>query len=352
VSIRKQSSVQVSEIDKDVFFKFDYQFDGVSTFTPPTIPDLPKDFNLGIIYGSSGSGKTTLLEQFGKETIVDWDSNKSILAHFNDAEDAIEKLTAVGLNSIPTWGKARHVLSTGEGFRADMARKLKDNAVIDEFTSVVNRETAKSLSVALSKYIKKNDVKGIVLATCHDDILEWLEPDWVYNTDTKAIRRGSVRRPDIQLEVLPCSYEAWTLFSRHHYLSGHINRSSRCWIATWNGNAVGFVSALPQPSGTIKNAWRGHRTVVLPDYQGMGIGVRISEAVGEILLSNGCRYFSKTIHPKMGAYRERSSKWRPTAKNGKVLRSQGGHKNFDWIHRKIPSFCHEYIGQGRVGYSK
>lgn len=71
-----------------------------------------------------------------------------------------------------------------------MARKLKDNAVIDEFTSVVNRETAKSCSVALSKHIKKRGLKNIVLATCHDDILEWLDPDWVYNTDTKEISRG------------------------------------------------------------------------------------------------------------------------------------------------------------------
>ena len=340
----KRSIVEITEIDADVFSKFDYQFDGTSEFVPPVIHDIPKEYNLGVIYGSSGSGKSTLLEGFGTEEKIQWNDNQSVVSHFNNTDDAIERLSAVGLNSIPTWGKPRKVLSTGEGFRADMARKLKDNAVIDEFTSVVNRETAKSCSVALSKHIKKRDLKNIVLATCHDDILEWLDPDWVYNTDTREISRGSLRQPDIHLEILPCSYKAWSLFSRHHYLSEDINKSSRCWICTWNGIAVGFVSALPQPSGTMKNAWRGHRTVVLPDFQGMGIGVRISEAVGEVLLENGCRYFSKTIHPKMGAYRENSSKWKPTSKNRKIRRDYGEHSNFAWETRKIASFSHEYIG--------
>ena len=94
----------------------------------------------------------------------------------------------------------------------------------------------------------------------------------------------------------------------------------------------------------MKDAWRGHRTVVLPDFQGMGIGVRISEAVGEVLLENGCRYFSKTIHPKMGASRENSSKWKPTSKNRKIRRDYGEHSNFAWETRKIASFSHEYIG--------
>ena len=84
--------------------------------------------------------------------------------------------------------------------------------------------------------------------------------------------------------------------------------------------------------------------MVLPDFQGMGIGVRISEAVGEVMLQNGCRYFSKTIHPKMGAYRENSNKWKPTSKNRKIRKDYGEHRNFAWETRKIASYSHEYIG--------
>ena len=87
------------------------------------------------------------------------------------------------MSSIPSLCRPYHVLSTGEAFRADMARRLKSNAVIDEFTSVVNRETAFSVSTSISKYIKKTNMRGIVFATCHFDIIDWLEPDWVYNTN-------------------------------------------------------------------------------------------------------------------------------------------------------------------------
>ena len=60
----KRSIVEITEIDVDVFSKFDYQFDGTSEFVPPVINNLPESFNLGVIYGSSGSGKSTLLERF------------------------------------------------------------------------------------------------------------------------------------------------------------------------------------------------------------------------------------------------------------------------------------------------
>jgi hypothetical protein len=32
--------------------------------------------------------------------------------------------------------------------------------------------------------ILKNDIGNVVLSTCHHDIIDWLEPDWVLNTDT------------------------------------------------------------------------------------------------------------------------------------------------------------------------
>ena len=94
---------------------------------------------------------------------------------------------AVGLNTIPSWYKPYHVLSNGERFRADLARKIKSGAVVDEFTSVVDRNVAKAASVALSKYIKNNGIKNVVISTCHEDILDWLEPDWVINTDTGEV---------------------------------------------------------------------------------------------------------------------------------------------------------------------
>jgi ABC-type ATPase with predicted acetyltransferase domain len=100
------------------------------------------------------------------------------------------KLSSVGFNSIPSWYKPYHVLSNGEKFRADLARKIKSNSVIDEYTSVVDRNVAKAASVALSRYINNNELKNIVISTCHMDIVDWLEPDWVINTDTGELLDG------------------------------------------------------------------------------------------------------------------------------------------------------------------
>lgn len=336
--------VKVTDIDKKVFDKFDYEFSGETEFQEHTKYGIPEDFSIGVIVGSSGSGKSTLLKEFGTEEDVIWDNTKSIVSNFKDEDDAIERLTAVGLNSIPSWGRPRNVLSTGEGFRCDVARRLGSNIVIDEFTSVVNRETAKSLSMAFAKYVRRKGLKNIVIATCHSDILEWLEPDWIYTTDNRQVSRGSLRRPNIVLEVLPCSYEIWSHFSKHHYLTEDLNVSSRCWIATWLGTPVGFVSAIAYPSGTVKNGWREHRTVVLPDFQGMGIGVRLSDAIAEYMVNNGCRYFSKTVHPRMGEYRERKDEWRPTAHNKQPRNFKEEHKS-RWACRDVVSYCHEYVGK-------
>jgi ABC-type ATPase with predicted acetyltransferase domain len=113
-----------------------------------------------------------------------WQKNKAIVSHFDSPDEAIEKLHACGLASVPTLCKPYHVLSNGEKYRAKFARLLEDDLVMDEFTSEVNRETAKSLCVSASKYIRKKDIKNIVLASCHKDIIDWLQPDWVFDCDT------------------------------------------------------------------------------------------------------------------------------------------------------------------------
>lgn len=194
--LERDSTPLVSSVERDEFISasevaFDCTFDGTSKFYPWKMPTkIPKKFKLGVIVGSSGSGKSTLLKEFGIEEEPIWEKNKSVISHFDNPEDGINKLSSVGFNSIPSWYKPYHVLSNGEKFRADLARKLKSGAVIDEYTSVVDRTVAKAASVALSRYIKGNDIENVVLSTCHSDIIDWLEPDWVLNTDTGELLHG------------------------------------------------------------------------------------------------------------------------------------------------------------------
>ena len=81
---------------------------------------------------------------------------------------------------------------------------------------------------------------------------------------------------------------------------------------------VGFVATIrhnsrPEPGGLIP--FRAHRTVVLPTWQGMGIGGLLSDAVARLHVVEGRRYFGQTVHPALGAHRDRSPLWRATEWN-------------------------------------
>jgi GNAT superfamily N-acetyltransferase len=349
----KSVIVKTDEITDSISQMFDYEFTGTSTFTSPVLPKLPNQYRIGLIVGPSGSGKSTLLSQFGKSSALTWEEDKAICSHFSNAEDAQEKLNAVGFNSIPSWMRPYHVLSMGERFRADLARQLVSGALIDEFTSVVDRNVARSCAVAVRRYADANDLNKMVFASCHYDIIEWLQPDWIFDTMTNEYTYPVLRRrPEIKLELVPCTTRAWQTFRDHHYLDGNINQSSRCWIAIWDNSIVGFASAISFPSGSVKNAWREHRTVVAPDFQGMGLGVRISDAVAEIFHQEGCRFFSKTAHPRMGGYRERSSLWKATSKNMRNRQDykadrQNKEAKYKDRHADRLCFSHEYIGGNR-----
>lgn len=191
--MKLKTTVALDAFTAKVSEAFDYTFTGESVFDVPEFVK-PDDFQLGIIVGSSGSGKTQILKNYFnfKEEPIEWDREKAIISHFNTPDEALDKLFAVGIANVPTLCRPFHVLSNGEQHRSLIARQLKDNAIIDEFTSVVNRETAVSLSVCLSKYIRKNNLKNIILASCHRDIINWLEPDWVFDCDSKSFNKNEI----------------------------------------------------------------------------------------------------------------------------------------------------------------
>jgi len=357
------SLVKITEIDEKIYKIFDFDFQGETSFEVPQLHRIPDQFQLGVIVGSSGSGKSTLLKKFGIEENIKWSNEKSVASHFESVDDAIDRLSAVGLNSIPTWAKPRKVLSTGEGFRADLARKLKNGAVIDEFTSVVNRNVAISCSVALSKYIRKKNIQNVVLASCHEDILEWLDPDWIFNTDTLKVSRGYQRRarPAISIGISRCHSDEWKTFKKHHYLRSDLPKASSCFLAKWGEQVVGFGASMSLPGripplyeGDKRHKYRGCRTVILPDFQGLGIGTRLSDTIADIHIEEGLRYFSKTSHFRMGEYRQNSPLWRATSTNlaDRSKSKKGDHsilKHWEVDKNRI-CYSHEYIGPDQKSY--
>lgn len=313
------------------------------TFTAE-FPGLEEDWTIGAIVGPSGSGKSTLARHAFGDAVWrpgDWPDDRAVIDGFGDRpiKEITHTLTAVGLSSPPSWVKPYRVLSNGERFRCDLARALltgvdkgRSLVVFDEFTSVVDRTVARIGSAAVAKAIRSGQLaRRFVAVTCHYDVLEWLEVDWCLDLADNQLRRRRLRRPEIRLAVQRCAPELWRLFARHHYLSGSLPAASVCYLATLrpqeatsNGQAC-FSSDLrntTQPEFTpvalcavsnlfgAKGRRRISRLVVLPDYQGVGIGARLLDTVAVHHAGLGHTLRITTSHPAMLAYLRRSPWWR------------------------------------------
>lgn len=162
--------------------------------------EIPDNWNIGVIVGGSGTGKTTIAKEMFK------DENGKIFESFEykaksviddmPKDKSVDEITkmfySVGFGSVPSWLKPYNVLSNGEKMRVDLARAMleKDFIVFDEFTSVVDRQVAQTASIAINKAVKKLNKKFIAVS-CHYDILDWLEPDWIFDTNEMKYFFGS-----------------------------------------------------------------------------------------------------------------------------------------------------------------
>ena len=325
------------------------------------VPNLPTD-GIVLIVGTSGSGKTTILNTVFDQVPLAIDYTKNVIENFSTPERGEELLLACGLRTIPAWFRSPKTLSNGEFHRFEIAVGLdQGRKVIDEFTSVVDRDTAKSLALSVRKYFDKNP--GVLyIASCHRDIIDWLDPDWVYDTDLQVLdnRRGLFRlgkRPEITLTIRSTGPQYWDMFKKYHYLDTNMSRSGHYYVGLIGDKPVAFHAVLHSTNRDIHSYWRGHRTVVLPEFQGMGIGTAFSDAIAQLYVDRGLRYFSKTAHPSFGEHREKSDLWRPTSTNKQSRK--GSYLNKDGTVRKMPGYggtttardagrvcySHEYIGK-------
>lgn len=188
------ADVEYDELTAEIIKPFDLKPDQHVGFNPWVLPNLPDTWDVGLIVGASGSGKSLLLQSLGGETPVEWQPRRSIASHFASVEEAQEKLYAVGLNSIPVWRLPYSVLSNGQKFRADLARRLSPGAIVDEYTSVVDRNVAIAASKAVGSWAHRQEPDPrMIFASCHRDIIPWLNPDWLIDTDSGEYITGHVQ---------------------------------------------------------------------------------------------------------------------------------------------------------------
>jgi ABC-type lipoprotein export system ATPase subunit len=316
--------------------------------------DLPieaDDWQIGLIVGPSGCGKSSIAQEIFKKHYHPQLKYVEKCVLDDVEEEDVEKITrifnAVGFGTIPAWLRPYSVLSNGERFRADLARRLLDlesPIVVDEFTSVVDRTVAQVGCHAVQKAIRSGN-KKFVAVSCHSDIIDWLQPDWIFEPATMSFSRRLLRRrPSIDLALRPVKFEAWRLFAPYHYMSAELNKTARCFGLFVGDQIVSFAGVLHFPHPRVKNIKALSRMVTLPDWQGLGLAFVTMCAVGGMYSALGYRFRIYPAHPSfVRSCMQDGTNWIQVKKAGSFSSFCGVTGNGAGAQRPCAVF--EYVGK-------
>lgn len=178
--------------------QYDLQVQEITERFTGEIPFDDDDWNIGAIIGNSGTGKTVIAQELFQDKIFQPKYSADSVIDDMPADKKIteiaELFNSVGFSSPPSWLKSYAVLSQGEKMRIDLVNAIlntKDIIVFDEFTSTIDRDVAKIGSMALAKYIRRQN-KRFIAVSCHFDILDWLQPDWIFDTNFMQFQKKSL----------------------------------------------------------------------------------------------------------------------------------------------------------------
>ncbi|CAK9023620.1 Hypothetical protein SCF082_LOCUS16285 [Durusdinium trenchii] len=337
-----QVSVGLDECTAAVSKAFDHPFDGsIKQKCFRLKPEaLSFSWSIGAIIGPSGSGKSTNLKNFGQGLPFQWDPAKSVWDQlpYGDKKKLLEAVTLGEAAARRSYDQ----LSAGERSLAQLARSLCSNGsviTVDEFTSLLDRHRAYQVCTKIHPFIMERGIQ-LVVAGCHKDIADWLRVNWVFEADSGELLQvqdftvGSpppriavsfeVPKIDLVMRRLETSTRSRNIFASHfeahHYMDGLLPTGLYGQlIRTTSGELVAFHAVSAQP-GQIHNAMRESRLVVLPPWQGYGIGPRASTLAAELIVASGMRLFCKTSQEALGSHRSKAPYlWRPTTTNGKPM---------------------------------
>jgi len=312
--------------------------------------DIETAWNVGLIVGASGSGKTTLAKEiFGEDCFsIEIDFNLPVIEQFPREwtyEQCQKALIGIGLTSVPCWIRPMRTLSNGQQHRAIAALSMAQDRdfVTDEWTSVVDRTVAKAMSVCLGKYARRTNRK-VVAVSCHYDILEWLDPDWMIDCnkaeyiDRRLLRRGErTEKLEFEIRSLPDG-KSWRYFSQYHYLSSKLTRGLVRYFGLFHeGEQIGFqafANYTPQRKNR-KTLMHFNRTVIHPDYVGLGLGSKMIELTAWIMQMAGFEVWGKFSSAPVANALSKSSNWKlrsvtrftAAPKIGSTINRQTGYRN-------------------------
>lgn len=337
--------------------------------------DLESPFNVGLIVGASGSGKTTLARQIFGERCFDpfLDGGKPVIDQFPENlsyDDCASLLAGVGLTSVPCWIRPVYTLSNGQRARAEAAIAMTNNAditAIDEWTSVVDRTVAKVMSHCVQKFARKN-AKKVILLSCHYDVAEWLDPDWIIDCnsakfiDRRSLHETERRRTDkIKFDIRECSRESWRYFSKYHYLSDGLPGGKLFLYGLYHGqNQIGFqcfANYVPQRPGH-RVIFHSNRTVIHPDYAGLGLGIHLINETSHLMKQTGYKIMAKFSSTPIYRSMSKNPEWKlcnitnqigAQKVSGRVAHTNNRPMPGVGVRKNVKTYSFEYVGRrGKV----
>jgi GNAT superfamily N-acetyltransferase len=126
-------------------------------------------------------------------------------------------------------------------------------------------------------------------------------------------------------------------------MSTELNPSAQCYIGYFENNPICFFAVLHFPHNKVKNFKKGHRLVVLPDYQGLGIGHLFSTEIAKIYKDKGFRFIITSSTKSLFSQRQKDKRWIIT-RHGRTngVKTNGVLKGTTSENKM--TFSYEYIG--------
>jgi GNAT superfamily N-acetyltransferase len=88
------------------------------------------------------------------------------------------------------------------------------------------------------------------------------------------------------------------MFRSYHYLNGSLGAGIRCYTAIYQGNPIAFIAVACVRMRA--KYYRFSRLVVLPDYQGIGVGKRLLNFIADLYSSQtGLPFCLVTSNPQL-----------------------------------------------------
>lgn len=325
--------------------------------------DLESPYRIGLIIGASGSGKTTIAKKiFGDDCFDELlDLSKPVIEQFPPEwsyDDCAKALNGIGLNSVPCWIRPAYTLSNGQKSRAEAALQMsrqKELTVLDEWTSVVDRNVAKVMSHCVQKYARKNN-KKIVLISCHYDVIEWINPDWIIDCNTQEYidRRAMVgtfeRTDQLRLDIREANKKSWSNFSKYHYLSENLPGGKIYVYGLFDGEKqIGFQCYAAYIVGNQKTYFI-NRTVIHPDYAGLGLGILLINETAKIMVRKGFAVKAKFSSIPIFKAMSRNKLWKFVDKKhnlkNKIEKKYVSQSKVDSLRSKTFTYSFDFIWSG------